>query len=174
MRFLNKHHQWKIGQLIAGALICFLGCLAAFGAAGFFWLQHDLEEKIVQPLLERELNRVLEGFRSEYLAGGVFIKQMQGLMLESSIPLHGDLRSLARFIESLARRENAEEPRFSYIQFGNNRGQLIAVNLKGYGSLDYYLQDDAHPGLQHFDQRSDGEHLAPLSVTPDYDARQRP
>jgi hypothetical protein len=39
----------------------------------------------VQPLLERELNRVLEGFRSEYLAGGVFIKQMQGLMLESSI-----------------------------------------------------------------------------------------
>ena len=70
MRFLNKDHQWKIGQLIVGALICFIACLAAFGAAGFFWLQHDLEEKIVQPLLERELNRVLEGFRSEYLAGG--------------------------------------------------------------------------------------------------------
>lgn len=174
MRFLNKDHQWKIGQLIVGALICFIACLAAFGAAGFFWLQHDLEEKIVQPLLERELNRVLEGFRSEYLAGGVFIKQMQGLMLESSISLHGDLRPLARFIEALARRENAEEPRFSYIQFGNNRGQLIAVNLKGHGSLDYYLQDDAHPGLQHFDQRPDGEHLTPLSVTPDYDARQRP
>jgi hypothetical protein len=85
MRFLNKDHQWKIGQLIVGALIRFIACLAAFGAAGFFWLQHDLEEKIVQPLLERELNRVLEGFRSEYLAGGVFIKQMQGLMLESSI-----------------------------------------------------------------------------------------
>lgn len=174
MRFLRKDHQWKIGQLIFGALICFIGFLTLFGAAGFYWLQHDLEEKIVQPLLEREVNRVLEGFRSEYLAGGVFIKQMQGLMLESSIPLHGDLRPLSRFIEALARRENTEEPRFSYIQFGNNRGELISLNLKGEGSLEYYLQDEQHPGLQQFDQRPDARDAIPVSVTQNYDPRKRP
>ncbi len=174
MRFLRRDHQWKIGQLIFGALICFIGFLTLFGAAGFFWLQHDLEEKIVQPLLEREVNRVLEGFRSEYLAGGVFIKQMQGLMLESSIPLHGDLRPLTRFIEALARRENTEEPRFSYVQFGNSQGELIALNLKGEGSLDYYLQDARHPGLQQFDQRPDADGIIPVGVTRDYDPRKRP
>ncbi|MFJ3055009.1 EAL domain-containing protein [Herbaspirillum sp. NPDC087042] len=174
MRFLRRDHQWKIGQLVFGALICFIGFLTLFGAAGFFWLQHDLEEKIVQPLLEREVNRVLEGFRSEYLAGSVFIKQMQGLMLESSIPLHGDLRALARFIDALARRENTEEPRFSYVQFGNSRGELIALNLKGEGSLDYYLQDEHHPGLQQFDQRPDADGTIPIGITRDYDPRKRP
>ncbi|NUU02396.1 EAL domain-containing protein [Herbaspirillum robiniae] len=175
MKFLRKDHQWKIGHLVFGALISFIGILTFFGAAGFFWLQHDLEEKIVQPLLEREVNRVLEGFKSEYLAGGIFIKQMQGLLLESQVTLHGDLLGVARFIEALARRENTEDPRFSYIQFGNNRGEMIAVNLKGDGNLAFYIKDEQHRGgLQQFDMRPDAEGAAPQGMTRDYDPRKRP
>mgnify|MGYP000931006892 CR=1 FL=1 len=33
MRFLNKHHQWKIGQLIAGALIPVTPTWVLYGGA---------------------------------------------------------------------------------------------------------------------------------------------
>lgn len=68
-------------------------------------------------------------------------------MLEFLIFLYGDLCLLVCFIELLVCCENVEELCFFYIQFGNNCGQLIVVNFKGYGSFDYYLQDDVYFGL---------------------------
>jgi len=175
IEFLRKDHQWKIGQLVFGALVSFIGILIFFGAAAFFWLQHDLEEKIVQPLLEREVDRVLDGFKSEYLAGGVFVRQLQGLLLESDIPLHGDLKALTGFLDALARRENTVDPRFSYIQFGNSRGEMVAINLKGAGNLDFYIQDALHHGgLQRFDRRPDTTGAIPVAVIRRYDPRKRP
>ncbi|MBO9538301.1 EAL domain-containing protein [Herbaspirillum sp.] len=175
MKFLRKDHQWKIGHLIVGALISFIGILALFGIAGFFWLERDLEEKVVQPLLEREVNRVLDGFRSEYLAGGIFIRQMQGLLTDSPVGLHGDLRELAQFLEALARRENGAEPRFSYIQFGNKEGEFVSINLKGNGAMDFYIEDALHQhGLHHFDRRPDLAGAQLLATIKGYDPRKRP
>ena len=175
MKFLRKDHQWKIGHLIFGALISFIGIISLFGIAGFFWLERDLEEKVVQPLLEREMNRVLDGFKSEYLAGGIFIRQMQGLLADSPVGLHGDLRELAQFLEALAKRENTTDPRFSYIQFGNREGEFVSINLKGNGAMDFYIEDALHPhGLHHFDRRPDLPGAQLLATIKDYDPRKRP
>src|SRR5450830_358157 len=174
-KLLSKGHQWKVTHLLFGALISFIGVLVLSGAVGFFWLEQDLEHKLVQPLLEREVNRVLDGFKSQYRAGGIFISQIQGLLTESPLKLSGDLNSLTKFLESLAKGENSADPRFSYIQFGNNQGELISINLQGNGKLEFYIQDALHPhGLRQFDRRPDLKNAKLLSTVKDYDPRKRP
>ena len=172
---LRRNHQWKIAHLMFGALMSFIGVLIVFGAIGFLWLEQDLQEKVVQPLLEREVNRVLDGFKSEYLAGGIFIRQLQGLLSASTITLHGDLSELTKLMETLAKKENSGDPRFSYIQFGNQQGELISINLKGEGDLAFYIQDALHPdGLHQFDRRPDLKGAKLLATTKPYDPRKRP
>ncbi|MBB3213199.1 EAL domain-containing protein (putative c-di-GMP-specific phosphodiesterase class I)/GGDEF domain-containing protein [Herbaspirillum sp. Sphag1AN] len=175
MRLLRKDHQWKVAHLLFGALIAFIGVLVVFGGIGFFWLEQDFEQKVVQPLLEREVNRVLDGFKAEYLAGGIFIRQIQGLLSESPVELSGDLTNLSRFLEALAKRENDDDPRFSYIQFGNKQGEVVALNLKGEGNLDFYVLDSLHRGgLYHYDRRPDVPGAKLLATTKGYDPRKRP
>jgi EAL domain-containing protein (putative c-di-GMP-specific phosphodiesterase class I)/GGDEF domain-containing protein len=170
-------YRWKISRIVFAPLIFFVMILVMLGSAGAFWLQRGVQEKLVLPLLEREVDLVLVGFKSEFHTASLFTRHMTEQLETSAYPLNGDLNELSKVLEHAASTENGLEGsvKYDYVQFGSAEGDLISIASMDDGRLEYYIKDRAHAdGAYHYDKRPDNADAHLLSKMQDYDPRTRP